>query len=270
MLLVEQNAHVALGVAHYGYIMENGRIVDQRPDRAAARTTPTCSASTSAAATRATATRASATSSITSAASAGCPDANASRDERVDRRAEGPAAAAAAAALGDGAARRGRPAPEGIRRLAAGHLGRVRTRSRAGSASACCGSACSRAQRRGAGRELPRVGVRQLGAALVGGVTAGVYPTRPAPEVEYLLAPVRGADHRLRGPGAARQGAGDARPPAAAARDRRDRSARPAPLRRAPTCTTSPTSTRWAAAPKRRTRRPPPRRARARSSTTSA
>ena len=27
MLLVEQNAHVALGVAHYGYIMENGRIV---------------------------------------------------------------------------------------------------------------------------------------------------------------------------------------------------------------------------------------------------
>lgn len=27
MLLVEQNAHVALSVAHYGYIMENGRIV---------------------------------------------------------------------------------------------------------------------------------------------------------------------------------------------------------------------------------------------------
>lgn len=27
MLLVEQNAHVALGVAHYAYIMENGRIV---------------------------------------------------------------------------------------------------------------------------------------------------------------------------------------------------------------------------------------------------
>ena len=27
MLLVEQNAHVALGVAHSGYIMENGRIV---------------------------------------------------------------------------------------------------------------------------------------------------------------------------------------------------------------------------------------------------
>ena len=27
MLLVEQNAHVALGVAHYGYILENGRIV---------------------------------------------------------------------------------------------------------------------------------------------------------------------------------------------------------------------------------------------------
>ncbi len=27
MLLVEQNAQVALGVAHYGYIMENGRIV---------------------------------------------------------------------------------------------------------------------------------------------------------------------------------------------------------------------------------------------------
>ena len=27
MLLVEQNAHAALGVAHYGYIMENGRIV---------------------------------------------------------------------------------------------------------------------------------------------------------------------------------------------------------------------------------------------------
>ena len=27
MLLVEQNAHVALGVADYGYILENGRIV---------------------------------------------------------------------------------------------------------------------------------------------------------------------------------------------------------------------------------------------------
>ena len=27
MLLMEQNAHVALSVAHYGYIMETGRIV---------------------------------------------------------------------------------------------------------------------------------------------------------------------------------------------------------------------------------------------------
>ena len=31
MLLVEQNAHVALGVATYGYIMENGRIVINGP-----------------------------------------------------------------------------------------------------------------------------------------------------------------------------------------------------------------------------------------------
>ena len=31
MLLVEQNAHVALGVAHYGYIMESGRIVINGP-----------------------------------------------------------------------------------------------------------------------------------------------------------------------------------------------------------------------------------------------
>ena len=31
MLLVEQNAHVALGVAHFGYIMENGRIVFDGP-----------------------------------------------------------------------------------------------------------------------------------------------------------------------------------------------------------------------------------------------
>ncbi len=31
MLLVEQNAHVALGVASYGYIMENGRIVVNGP-----------------------------------------------------------------------------------------------------------------------------------------------------------------------------------------------------------------------------------------------
>jgi branched-chain amino acid transport system ATP-binding protein len=31
MLLVEQNARVALGVAHYGYIMENGRIVINGP-----------------------------------------------------------------------------------------------------------------------------------------------------------------------------------------------------------------------------------------------
>ncbi len=31
MLLVEQNAHVALGVAHAGYIMENGRIVISGP-----------------------------------------------------------------------------------------------------------------------------------------------------------------------------------------------------------------------------------------------
>ena len=27
MLLVEQNASMALGVAHYGYIMENGKVV---------------------------------------------------------------------------------------------------------------------------------------------------------------------------------------------------------------------------------------------------
>lgn len=31
VLVVEQNAHVALGVAHYGYIMENGRIVIDGP-----------------------------------------------------------------------------------------------------------------------------------------------------------------------------------------------------------------------------------------------
>ena len=31
MLLVEQNAHVALSVAHYGYILENGRIVVNGP-----------------------------------------------------------------------------------------------------------------------------------------------------------------------------------------------------------------------------------------------
>ncbi|MFT3821261.1 MAG: ABC transporter ATP-binding protein [Rubrivivax sp.] len=31
MLLVEQNAHVALSVAHYGYILENGRIVINGP-----------------------------------------------------------------------------------------------------------------------------------------------------------------------------------------------------------------------------------------------
>jgi branched-chain amino acid transport system ATP-binding protein len=31
ILLVEQNAKVALGVAHYGYIMENGRIVIDGP-----------------------------------------------------------------------------------------------------------------------------------------------------------------------------------------------------------------------------------------------
>ena len=31
MLLVEQNAHVALGVAHHGYIVENGRIVISGP-----------------------------------------------------------------------------------------------------------------------------------------------------------------------------------------------------------------------------------------------
>ena len=36
MLLVEQNAHVALGVAHYGYIMENGRIVINGPTEQAA------------------------------------------------------------------------------------------------------------------------------------------------------------------------------------------------------------------------------------------
>ena len=30
-LLVEQNARIALGIAHYGYIMENGRIVLDGP-----------------------------------------------------------------------------------------------------------------------------------------------------------------------------------------------------------------------------------------------
>jgi ABC-type glutathione transport system ATPase component len=47
MLLVEQNATVALAVAHSGYIMENGKIViDGRPN--AWPTTPTCASSTSA------------------------------------------------------------------------------------------------------------------------------------------------------------------------------------------------------------------------------
>ena len=31
ILVVEQNAHVALGVAHYAYIMESGRIVIDGP-----------------------------------------------------------------------------------------------------------------------------------------------------------------------------------------------------------------------------------------------
>jgi branched-chain amino acid transport system ATP-binding protein len=31
ILLVEQNAHIALGIAHHGYIMENGRIVFEGP-----------------------------------------------------------------------------------------------------------------------------------------------------------------------------------------------------------------------------------------------
>jgi branched-chain amino acid transport system ATP-binding protein len=72
MLLVEQNATVALAVAHSGYIMENGKIViDGRPS--AWPTTPTCASSTSAWAAAAKR-KASATSSITSAASAGCPE----------------------------------------------------------------------------------------------------------------------------------------------------------------------------------------------------
>jgi branched-chain amino acid transport system ATP-binding protein len=34
MLLVEQNANLALSIAHFGYIMENGRIVlDGEPDK---------------------------------------------------------------------------------------------------------------------------------------------------------------------------------------------------------------------------------------------
>jgi len=31
ILLVEQNARIALGIAHYGYIMENGRVVFDGP-----------------------------------------------------------------------------------------------------------------------------------------------------------------------------------------------------------------------------------------------
>jgi branched-chain amino acid transport system ATP-binding protein len=31
VLLVEQNANVALSIAHYGYVMENGRVVMDAP-----------------------------------------------------------------------------------------------------------------------------------------------------------------------------------------------------------------------------------------------
>ena len=37
MLLVEQNAMAALGIAHYGYILESGRVVIDGPAQAAAR-----------------------------------------------------------------------------------------------------------------------------------------------------------------------------------------------------------------------------------------
>ena len=47
----------------------------------------------------------------------------------------------------------------------------------------------------------------QMGAALVRGVTAGVYPTLAGPRGRAPAHAVRRARHRLRRPGAARQGA---------------------------------------------------------------
>jgi long-chain acyl-CoA synthetase len=75
------------------------------------------------------------------------------------------------------------------------------------------------------------MGLRAARRRLVGGITAGVYPTSPAPEVEYLLAlseaPIivcedqEQLDKVLRG----------REPAAAPAPIDRHRSARPAPLR---------------------------------------
>ena len=63
-------------------------------------------------------------------------------------------------------------------------------------------------------REPQGVGLHPAGRRLVGAVTVGVYPTSPAPEIEYLLTKRRRQRRGVRGPGAARQGAGGARPPA--------------------------------------------------------
>ena len=53
MLLVEQNASMALAVAHYGYIMETGKVVIDNTAEKPGRRSPTCASSTSASARRA-------------------------------------------------------------------------------------------------------------------------------------------------------------------------------------------------------------------------
>jgi hypothetical protein len=189
MLLVEQNAHVALGVAHYGYILENGRIVVNGP-----------------------------TEKLLSDPDVqrfylGTGDEGEGARELSRRQALQAAQALAvlersfAAAMNRAEDLKELPLPQQLLhwakvrpdmvalrqkefgRLAAGHLGRVRAaialvRARPAAARPCSpgrASPCS-------GENCKEWVYAEFGAALVGAITAGVYPTSPAEEVEYLLA----------------------------------------------------------------------------------
>ena len=148
MLLVEQNASVALAVAHYGYIMETGKIVIDGPAERLA-DDPDVREFYLGLGGSGAQQELSATSSTTSAASAGC------REPDDGRRCQPRPHDAAAAAARTGARWPGtaRHAAEGFRHLAADHLGRLPPARTRMSASACValGLAPRRPRRRAVG-----------------------------------------------------------------------------------------------------------------------
>ncbi len=194
MLLVEQNATVALAVAHHGYIMENGKIViDGSAERLAS--DPDVREFY--------------------LGVGGSGEARSFRAIKHYKRRKRwlsmtlprPHAAADAARTGAAHARQGRDPPEGLRHLEAAELAGLRRARHARRARPArdrargrrpCRRAVREPHRMGAGADGHRPGRRRDGRRV---------PDQPGERGRLRGRPCGHRSHRLRGPGADRQGA---------------------------------------------------------------